>query len=146
MRQNKWYYARVEPTKIPLASSNRDEVLSFIQKTNAVEWFTTAILRKPITNELVREYIQEIWLQLCEIKQEKWDDLYSQGKPILYAFVVKLIKNNLKSVTSNAYYHIKIPYRGEEYLTETEWLVYEDTEEMPDRITQPKYEETDTID
>ena len=62
MRQNKWYYARVEPTKIPLASSNRDEVLSFIQKTNAVEWFTTMMLKKPITNELVREYVQEIWL------------------------------------------------------------------------------------
>ena len=60
--RNKWYYARVEPTKIPLTTSDRNAVLDFIQKTNAVEWFTTMMLKKPITNELVREYIQEIWL------------------------------------------------------------------------------------
>jgi hypothetical protein len=50
--------------------------MDYILRTDLVNWYTTYLMKKPITAELVQEYIQEIWVQIAEIPQAKWDDLY----------------------------------------------------------------------
>lgn len=91
-------------------------------------------MKKPLTNELVQEYIQEIWVQIAEIPQAKWDDLYDQGKAAITAFISALIHNNCISVKSKAYRHIRKPKLNEVRLSDLEWEALDEDGTLPASI------------
>lgn len=128
--KNQYYAGGVDHNQV-LKSANRDDVLDFIIRTDLVNWYTTFLLKEPITSDFVQDYIQEIWVQLSEISQEKWQDLYDQGKAAITAFVAGIIHNNCISVKSRAYYHIKKPTINEVHFTSDQWLAFDEDGSTP---------------
>lgn len=84
----------------------RDGVIQYLIDTNLVEWYITKLLRRRIDDYKTQEYVQECWLQILKIKDERLKELWYQGYPAVTAFVSGLIHQNVVSVQSPAYWHV----------------------------------------
>lgn len=89
--------------ELPLESSNRDVVVQWITDTHIVEWYITYLLQKPLDSFDMEDKVQEIYLQVCEVKQEKWDELFEQGRFSVAAYVMGIIHQQCISVKSKVY-------------------------------------------
>ena len=99
-----WNYSKkVKTGEIPLKSSNRDDVLIWLTKTHLIEWYTTYLLKRDIDSCDVKDKIQDIYLEICSVPQEKWNDLYEQGVYSISAYVSGLIHRQIVSDTSKVY-------------------------------------------
>ena len=99
-----WNYSKkVKTGEIPLKSSNRDDVLIWLTKTHLIEWYVTYLLKRDIDSCDVKDKIQDIYLEICSVPQEKWDDLYEQGVYSISAYVSGLIHRQIVSDTSKVY-------------------------------------------
>lgn len=99
-----WNYSKkVKTGEIPLNSSNRDDVLVWLTKTHLIEWYVTYLLKRDIDSCDVKDKIQDIYLEICSVSQEKWDDLYDQGVYSISAYVSGLIHRQIVSDTSKIY-------------------------------------------
>ena len=78
--KNKYYDEWVHTADLELKNGDRQTILEWIYKTNLVPWYATYILQKPYDDDLVQDLIGELYLIICEVKEEKWVDLYEQGK------------------------------------------------------------------
>lgn len=119
-RKNKYYDKIVTTNATPLVNGDRDTIIKFIYDIHLIEWYTTYLLRQKITGRDVQDKIQEIYLMICEIPQEKWDDLYEQGKYSITAYVTGLIHQQLISQTSYIYKKYK-KYRDLNKITDNFW-------------------------
>lgn len=100
--KNKYYNKLVLTEELPLNTSNRDDVLNWIYDIHIVEWYSTYLLKKGIDDDLA-DKIQEIYLMLCEVPQEKWDKLFQQGKFAISSYVTGVVHQQLWSTTSKIY-------------------------------------------
>lgn len=112
---------------------SRDKILDELVKSGFIEWYTLQLMSKTSgfivqTDEEYQEYIQEIWLQICEIQEDKLIDLYNENK--LKAYVSGLIHRNVKSNTSPAYTHIR--KQNNKYIrkSDDDWEKYSDTNDI----------------
>ena len=112
---------------------SRDKILDELVKSGFIEWYTLQLMSKTSgfivqTDEEYQEYIQEIWLQICEIQEDKLIDLYTENK--LKAYVSGLIHRNVKSNTSPAYTHIR--KQNNKYIrkSDDDWEKYSDTNDI----------------
>ena len=112
---------------------SRDSILDELVKSGFIEWYTLQLMSKTSgfivqTDEEYQEYIQEIWLQICEIQEDKLIDLYNENK--LKAYVSGLIHRNVKSNTSPAYTHIR--KQNNKYIRkrDADWEKYSDTNDI----------------
>lgn len=112
---------------------NKDKILNELVKSGFIEWYTLQLMSKTSgfivqTDEEYQEYIQEIWLQICEIQEDKLIDLYNENK--LKAYVSGLIHRNVKSNTSPAYTHIR--KQNNKYIrkSDDDWEKYSDTNDI----------------
>lgn len=112
---------------------NKDKILNELVKSCFIEWYTLQLMSKTSgfimqTDEEYQEYIQEIWLQICEIKEDKLIDLYTENK--LKAYISGLIHRNVKSNTSPAYTHIR--KQNNKYIrkSDDDWEKYSDTNDI----------------
>lgn len=140
MVKSKRAYYRRKPTESERwqkpKSRSREDILVFIKSTNLVENYTARLLQVFKDDDLYKDYLGEIWLQLCEVKQEKWDDLYNQGAPAITAFVSGLIWRNCLSINSPAYWHIKKPMLNTVHLKDENWDILDEYGEFDWRITE----------
>lgn len=89
----------------------RDEILQYIYDLQ----FVPNYVRKLANGddwEIINDEIQDIWLQLCEVKEEKWQNLLNQGTKndsfkAVRGYVSGLVYRNVKSKNSKVYYHLK---------------------------------------
>lgn len=125
MKKNRFYSENVRTEELPLKSSKRDVVLQWIYDIHIVEWYSTFLLKKGIDDDLA-DKIQEIYLMLCEIPQEKWDELYEQGKFAISAYVTGVIHQQLYSTTSTIYYKYGIHNTTEVTMDDLFWEKYND--------------------
>ena len=102
--RNRWYHELVHTGELPLNSSNRDEVLTWLYNSNLVPWYTTYLLQKPYEDDTVQDIVGELYLILSEIPQDKWDFLYEQGKFAVSGYVTGVIKFQVWSKTSSVYF------------------------------------------
>lgn len=123
---------------IECKSNSKEDILQYIVDTHLVEWYATKLLKLPETNEEAKEYIQELYLYICEIPEDKWRDLYKQGLAAITAFVSGLIIRNCISSTSPTYKKIRGHYKHYIPMNESEWAVFFDTDKLPSWITQDK--------
>lgn len=93
----------VRTQQIPLKSGNRDDIVQWIYDINIVEWYTTFLLRRKVTQCDVMDKIQDIYVEICKIPQERWDDLYEQGAYSISAYVTGIIHQQIVSDTSTVY-------------------------------------------
>ena len=112
---------------------NKEKILNELVKSGFIEWYTLQLMSKTSgfilqTDEEYQEYIQEIWLQICEIQEDKLIDLYKENK--LKAYVSGLIHRNVKSNTSPAYTHIR--KQNNKYIrkSDDDWEKYSDTNDI----------------
>ena len=112
---------------------NKEKILNELVKSCFIEWYTLQLMSKTSgfimqTDEEYQEYIQEIWLQICEIQEDKLIDLYNENK--LKAYVSGLIHRNVKSNTSPAYTHIR--KQNNKYIrkSDDDWEKYSDTNDI----------------
>ena len=90
---------------------NRDEVLEYIYNLQFIQNYT----RKLANCDdwiLIDDIVQDIFLQLCEVPEEKWQTLLSQGTKndsfkAVRGYVSGLVYRNVKSKNSKVYYHLK---------------------------------------
>ena len=95
--KNKYYNEWVHTADLDLQDGSRDSILTWVYKTNLVPWYATYILQKPYEDDLVQDLIGELYLIICEIKEEKWNELYQQGKFAISGYVTGIIKQQLWS-------------------------------------------------
>lgn len=90
-------------------SSNRDDIFDYIVRTHLVEYYTSKLMKQNADkDEECREYIQEMYLLIAEVKQDKWDNLYAQGgEAVITAFVSGIIIKNVISNSSRIYKKIR---------------------------------------
>ena len=112
---------------------SREKILNELVNSGFIEWYTLQLMSKTSgfivqTDEEYQEYIQEIWLQICEIQEDKLIDLYKENK--LKAYVSGLIHRNVKSNTSPAYTHIR--KQNNKYIrkSDDDWEKYSDTNDI----------------
>lgn len=132
--KNQWY-GKLMYHHVPIHGNTREDILDYLLRTDIVNYYVTYCLQLPIDNEECQEYIQEIWLQICELKEEKLQDLLEQGKTALTAFIAVLIKQNCKSRTSPAYCKVRKPKKGHIHIQEREWNMYDEEGKWPDYLT-----------
>ena len=96
-----WNYDnRVLTKDISLKSGKREDILEWIVAIHLVEWYTTYLLKRSIEQGDTADKIQEIYLEICSVPQEKWDD---QGVYSISAYVSGLIHRQIVSDTSKIY-------------------------------------------
>lgn len=125
-RRNIYYNEFVHTAEMPLENSNRDTILNWLYKSNLVPWYVTYLMELPIDNELVQDYIGEIYLQICEIPQEKWDSLYKQGKFAVSGYVTGVIKFQICSLHSSIWRKYQRPSETEKIMNDEFWSIYYD--------------------
>lgn len=101
--KNKYYDKTCLTNELKLGSGDRDSIVKWVYDTHVVEWYSTYLLKKPIDDDL-EDKIQEIYLMICEISQDKWNELYEQGQYAISAYVTGIIHQQLLSDTSAIYY------------------------------------------
>ena len=102
--RNRFFADRVHTAEIPLKDGKRDTIVQWIYDIRIVEWYTTFLLHKEITELDVEDKIQEIYAMICDISQEKWDELYEQGKYSISAYVTGIVHQQIVSATSRVYF------------------------------------------
>lgn len=104
---------------------NRNELLQFIYDLGLVQGYCRKLANSsdwPMIDDLV----QEIFLQLCEVPEDKWADLQKQGTKkdnmkAVRGYVSGLIYRNIKSKNSRYYNKMK-KHLERELLTETGFI------------------------
>ena len=128
-QRNKYYKERVLTAELDLQDGKRETIIKWLYDCHIVEWYATYLLRLPLTAKDMQDKIQEIYLIICEIPQEKWDYLYMQGKFSVSAYVTGIIHQQLISTTSTIFKKYK-NYRNH-YITQDEnfWIINEQSNE-----------------
>lgn len=124
--KNRWYNEWVHTADLPLADNNRDTIIEWLYKSNLLQWYVTYILEKPIDDEYVQDCIGELWVIICEIPQDKWNELYEQGKMCISAYITGIIRQQVISNNSRIYKLLDKYKAMEINKSEEFWLRYEE--------------------
>ena len=116
----------------------RDEILDYLIKSNFVTSYTKKLVFPSDKESLQDDYIQEVWLQICEIPESKWEQIMNNNKnsDSMYGvrnFVSVIIKNSVRSVTSSAYRKLKKQSTIADNLSDDDWEFLANT--IPDNQT-----------
>lgn len=116
----------------------RDEILDYLIKSKFVTSYTKKLVYPSDKDNLQDDYISEVWLQLCEVKDEKWQEIMNNNKNSdpMYGvrnFVSVIIKNTVRSTTSSAYRKLKKQSTVAQNLNDDDWEILANT--IPDNQT-----------
>ncbi len=90
----------------------RDEVINYLLTSGFVENYTKKLIWPCDKADYQEDYLQEVWLCVCEVSEEKWNQLYNRrpNQDPYYDirnWVSMLIRNTVRSTTSAAYRKLK---------------------------------------
>ena len=116
----------------------RDIILDYLIKSNFVESYTKKLVYPSDKENLQDDFIQEVWLQICEISEDKWIEIIdsNKNKDRFYGvrnFVSVVIRNTVISTTSSAYRKLKKQNTVAKQITDGEWQYLSNV--IPDTIT-----------
>ena len=116
----------------------RDKILNYLIKSNFVTSYTKKLVYPSDKDNLQDDYISEVWLQICEIPEEKWLELYNRrpNQDEFYDirnFVSVIIRNTVRSTTSSAYRKLKKQSTIADNLSDDDWEILANT--IPDNQT-----------
>ena len=88
----------------------KNEIIQYIYDLNFVDSYVRKLANSSQWPQ-IEDCIQEIYLQLLEVPQEKWDNLLSQGTKAdsfkaVRGYISGVIYRNIKSVNSKVYYKL----------------------------------------
>lgn len=122
--KNKYYNEWVHTADLDLPNGDRETILTWIYNSHLVEWYSTYILQKPYEDDLVQDLIGELYLFICEVSEEKWKELYQQGKFAISGYVTGIIKQQVYSDSSKIYYKYYKHAKKEIIMDEDFWIQY----------------------
>ena len=116
----------------------RDIILDYLIKSNFVESYTKKLVYPSDKENLQDDFISEVWLQICEISEDKWIEIIdsNKNKDRFYGvrnFVSVVIRNTVVSTTSSAYRKLKKQNTVAKQITDGEWQYLSNV--IPDTIT-----------
>lgn len=115
-------------------STKREDIIDWLINTCFIENY--AIKLSSNDNKYLDDIIQDIYVDILSISQEKWDTITYQGFAAIRAYISGMIHRQIKSVTSPTYYKYKKRKLVERNISSTAWNVYEETNKMPDNEEQ----------
>ena len=111
---------------------NRQYAIDYLLGCGFVEHYVKKLMLPSDIDELYEDFIQETWLAILETKTEKWDEIFDnsliRGKGYEYEirnWVSVLIRNTVRSTSSNAYKVLKKKSVTELHKTNEEWHIME---------------------
>ena len=116
----------------------RDEILDYLVKSKFVESYTKKLVYPSDKDNLQNDFIQEVWLQICEIPESKWGQIMNNNtnSDSMYGvrnFVSVIIRNTVRSTTSSAYRKLKKQSTDAQNLNDDDWEILANT--IPDNQT-----------
>ena len=116
----------------------REKVLKYLYESNFVESYTKKLVYPSDKENLQDDFIQEVWLQICEIPEKKWEEITrnNTNPDQMYGvrnFVSVVIRNTVISTTSSAFRKLKKQNTVSKQLTDGEWQFLSNV--IPDTMT-----------
>lgn len=116
----------------------REKVLKYLYESNFVESYTKKLVYPSDKENLQDDFIQEVWLQICEIPEKKWEEITrnNTNPDQMYGvrnFVSVVIRNTVVSTTSAAYRKLKKQNTVAKQMTDGEWQYLSNV--VPDTMT-----------
>ena len=116
----------------------REKVLKYLIESNFVESYTKKLVYPSDKADLQDDFIQEVWLQICEISEKKWEEITrnNTNPDQMYGvrnFVSVVIRNTVISTTSSAFRKLKKQNTVAKQMTEGEWQYLSNV--IPDTMT-----------
>lgn len=108
---------------------SRNEILQFVYDLNLVPAYTRQLANSSDWAQ-IEDITQEIWVQICEVPEEKWQILLGQGTKndsfkAVRGYISGLIYRNVKSANSKVYNRLK-KHQTREILTDTGYISEEE--------------------
>ena len=116
----------------------REKVLKYLYDCGYVKYYVMKLMYPDEIEDLYDDYLQEVWVALCEISEEKWQELYNRrdNQDEFYDirnWVSVLIRNTIRSTTSSAYRKLKKQSTIADNLSDDDWEILANT--IPDTNT-----------
>ena len=116
----------------------REKVLKYLYDSNFVKYFVKKLMYPEDIEDLYEDFLQEVYFQLCEVPEEKWQELYNRrdNQDEFYDirnWVSVLIRNTVRSTTSSAYRKLKKQSTVAQNLNDDDWEILANT--IPDNQT-----------
>lgn len=111
-------------------SNKKEDILNWLYQSRFVSSYLWRLCNDNDHTEN-DDFIQEIWLALCELPQEKYDDLCDQGYSTIKSYVSGMIWRQVKSGNSPIYTKYKKRKKREKRLSQQCWDIYAETNVMP---------------
>ena len=113
----------------------REKVLKYLYDSNFVKYFVKKLMYPEDIEDLYEDFLQEVYFQLCEVPEEKWEELYNRrdNQDEFYDirnWVSVLIRNTVRSTTSSAYRKLKKQSTVADNLSDDDWEILANT--IPD--------------
>ena len=104
----------------------RDEIINYLVESGFVENYCKKLVYPSDKSEFQNDFIQECWLQVLEISEDKWIEIIdsNKNKDRFYGvrnFVSVVIRNTVISTTSAAYRKLKKQNTVAKQLNDSEW-------------------------
>lgn len=108
---------------------SKNDIIQYIYDLNFVPAYARQLANSSDWN-IIEDIVQEIWLQICEVPEEKWRALLNQGTKkdsfkAIRGYVSGLCYRNIKSVNSKVYNRLK-KHQTREILTDTGYISEEE--------------------
>lgn len=89
----------------------RNELIQYIYDLGFVQNYSRK-LAYSCDYDIIDDIEQELWVQICEVSDEKWERLLGQGTEkdsfkAVRGFIAGLIHRNIRSKNSKLYYKLK---------------------------------------
>ena len=116
----------------------REKVLKYLYDSNFVKYFVKKLMYPEDIEDLYEDFLQEVYFQLCEVPEEKWEELYNRrdNQDEFYDirnWVSVFIRNTVRSTTSSAYRKLKKQSTVAQNLNDDDWEILKNT--IPDTNT-----------
>ena len=116
----------------------RDEIINYLVESGFVENYCKKLVYPSDKSEFQNDFLQECWLQICEIPEKKWEEIMrnNTNPDQMYGvrnFVSVVIRNTVISTTSSAYRKLKKQNTVAKQLDDGEWQFLSNV--IPDTMT-----------
>lgn len=92
----------------------REKIITYLYYSKFIDGYVKKLMWQTDIDNLYDDYVQEVWLQICEVKTEKWEELMNNNDNTKHDefytvrnWVSMLIYNTVHSETSAAYRRLK---------------------------------------
>ncbi len=113
----------------------RNKVLNYLYNCGFVHNYVKKLMYREDIDNLYDDFVQETFLQLCEVKEEKWEELmYNNDNNHDEYYQVRnwvsmLIRNTVRSTTSAAFRRLKKQATVTQQCNDEEWKYLANTVE-----------------